>query len=383
MRYILVFLLITASTLTFSQTQTDSIKSKNLKFSILGGPGYTPDYGLLIGGSTLLTFSTNPADSLLKRSVLPFAFAYMANGGGSFMIKPQLFFNQDRFRIFGQISYMNTLNHYYGVGYDDNISIERGTETTEYRDMNIQVNPTFLFRYKDSDLFWGTSFDFTHNKMKDPSEGIVNNTDYISAGGDSLGLTYTNVGIGVNILYDTRDLPANAYSGMLMELNATYYSKAFGSTNEFAVINADYRQFKELKFLGDRRILAWTVNGRFTVGDVPLTELSMVGSPFDLRGYYKGQFRDKHSVYSIAEYRHMFNLGDETKMRKLLSKLGFAAWAGVGTVDLGTEGEIHALPNYGIGLRVEVQPRMNFRLDIGKDPINNQTLLYFNMTESF
>ena len=49
-------------------------KEKNMRFSILGGPGYTPDYGVLVGGSTLFTFSTHPEDKNLQRSVLPFAF---------------------------------------------------------------------------------------------------------------------------------------------------------------------------------------------------------------------------------------------------------------------------------------------------------------------
>ena len=49
-----------------------------------------------------------------------------------------------------------------------------------------------------------------------------------------------------------------------------------------------------------------------------------------------------------------------------------------------TMGKIEGvLPNYGVGLRIEVQPRMNVRLDLGKNTVNNQTLFYFNMTEAF
>lgn len=48
------------------------------------------------------------------------------------------------------------------------------------------------------------------------------------------------------------------------------------------------------------------------------------------------------------------------------------------------DGQIEGvLPNYGVGLRIEVQPRMNVRLDLGKNTVNNQTLFYFNMTEAF
>ena len=41
------------------------------------------------------------------------------------------------------------------------------------------------------------------------------------------------------------------------------------------------------------------------------------------------------------------------------------------------------LPNLGLGLRIEVQPRMNVRLDFGRDMVNKQNLFYFNMTEAF
>lgn len=366
-----------------SQSKDTLKPKKNLKFSILGGPGYTPDYGFLIGGSALFTFSTNPADTGLKRSVLPVAFAYMTNGGGSVIIRPQLFFNHDHFRIFGQMSISNTVDNYYGVGYEKNSSIERGVDSTEYRNVGFKFNPILLFRYKESDLFWGGSVDIAKKGINDPSIGMQNDEDYIADGGDSTGLDYMNVGIGANFSYDTRDIPANAYKGMLLEFWATFYSKAFGGTSNFSIYNFQYRQYKELKFIGERKVLAWMLNGKFTTGDVPLTELSMIGSAFDLRGYYMGQYRDKNAIYSLVEYRHMFNAGDETKFKRILSRFGFAAWAGIGSIDPDFKDWEGVLPNFGGGLRIEVQHRMNFRFDIGRDPLSNQTLMYFNMTEAF
>lgn len=41
------------------------------------------------------------------------------------------------------------------------------------------------------------------------------------------------------------------------------------------------------------------------------------------------------------------------------------------------------LPNFGAGIRIEVQPRMNVRLDFGRNLVNKQNLFYFNMTEAF
>ena len=125
------------------------------------------------------------------------------------------------------------------------------------------------------------------------------------------------------------------------------------------------------------------LDGQFTSGDVPLTDLSMVGSPFDLRGYYMGQYRDKNALMGLVEYRQMINAGDETRFKKILSRVGFATWVGLGTIDPDFKGMQELLPNFGAGLRIEVQPRMNFRLDLGYDPLSGKTLMYFNMTEAF
>ena len=39
------------------------VAKRNLHYNILGGPSYTPDFGVLIGGSALMTFRMNPSDT--------------------------------------------------------------------------------------------------------------------------------------------------------------------------------------------------------------------------------------------------------------------------------------------------------------------------------
>ena len=56
------------------------VARRNLHYNILGGPSYTPDFGLLIGGSALMTFRMNPSDTTQQRSVVPVAIALMFNG---------------------------------------------------------------------------------------------------------------------------------------------------------------------------------------------------------------------------------------------------------------------------------------------------------------
>jgi len=369
--------------LLFSQ-EKDSLKvEKNIKFSILGGPGYTPDFGVVLGGSALFTFSTDVSDESLKRSVVPIAFAYMFSGGGSAVVRPQLFFNHDRFRIFGKVSFNSTYENYYGVGFKTNNSTERGEDITEYKNIGFKFNPIFYFKYKETDLFIGGSVDVASKQFKKPSDGVQKDPDYIAGGGTAEGLDYFNTGLGLNISYDTRDVPANAYKGVLLKMEATFYAESFGGTSDFSVYHFQYKQYKALDFIAERTVLAWMLDGRFTSGDVPLTDLSMVGSPFDLRGYYMGQYRDNNALMGLVEYRQMINAGDETRFRRILSRVGFATWVGLGSIDPDFKGMQELLPNFGAGLRIEVQPRMNFRVDVGRDPISGQTLVYFNMTEAF
>ena len=50
---------------------------------------------------------------------------------------------------------------------------------------------------------------------------------------------------------------------------------------------------RQYKTVGKRKVLAWTIQSKNAFGDVPLTKYVLSGPPFDLRGYYLGQFRDK------------------------------------------------------------------------------------------
>lgn len=368
-------------------TPNDTIapKQKNLRFSILGGPGYTPDFGFLIGGSALFTFSTHPTDTTLQRSVMPvgFGLTFAKPLGINVMVKPQIFFKEDKMRLFGTYVYKNTNDNYYGVGYKTNKSVERGPEYTQFTASAIQVNPIFMFRIPRSHFFIGPMYDFITEKITNPGKYVINDPLYIKQGGDSTGLKTINSGLGIVTSYDTRDVAANAYHGVYFELKAAYYSKVLGGDYDFGSVTFDYRQYLKLPFLGERRVLAWNIISKNVFGDVPFTRYPLIGSPFDLRGYYMGQYRDKSTLVGLAEYRHMFNFGNETKARRFFNRFGFAAWGGVGLLGPNPIKYEGVLPNFGAGLRIELQPRMNFRLDIGRSPVDKQTLFYFNMTEAF
>ena len=347
--------------LTKKELRKQKVARRNLHYNILGGPSYTPDFGAVLGGSALMTFRMNPSDTTQLRSVVPMAIAFMFNGGINLFSKPQLFFKGDRFRIFGKFSYKNTEENFYGIGYNTNKDYVRSDSTSKYRYSGVQI-------------------DINYDHLTEPGKFLVDEPSYKEAGGTANGYNNFNSGLGFLLTYDSRDVPANAYRGMYLDFRGMMYAKFIGSDQTFYRLEIDYRQYKSL---GKRRVLAWTAQTKNVFGDVPLTQYALTGTPFDLRGYYMGQYRDKSSHVVMAEYRQMLNTDCSTWVKRMLNHIGFVAWTGCGFMGP-TPGKIEGvLPNYGVGLRIEVQPRMNVRLDLGKNTVNNQMLFYFNMTEAF
>lgn len=372
----------TTTILTKKELHRQRVAQRNFHYNILGGPSYTPDFGFLIGGSALMTFRMNPQDTTMRRSVIPMALAFMFEGGGlNLMVKPQLFFKDDKFRIFGVLNYKNTRENFYGIGYNTNKNYERSDSTSQYRYSGFQVNPWFLFRMGKSDIFFGPQIDISYDKLSEPAKHLPQQADYAAAGGDENGYKNFSSGIGFLLSYDTRDIPANPYSGTYVDMRGIMYQKWLGSDQNFYRLELDYRQYKSV---GQRKVLAWTLQTKNSFGrHIPLTKYALSGTPFDLRGYYMGQYRDKSSHVALVEYRQMFNTDRSTWLKRITSHLGYVAWGGVGFMGP-TPGKIEGvLPNAGLGLRIEVQPRMNVRFDYGRNFVNKQNLFYFNMTEAF
>ena len=244
------------------------VAKRNLHYNILAGPSYTPDFGVLIGGSALFTFRMDAKDTTMQRSVVPVFLACMLKGGVNLMVKPQLFFRNDRFRIFGQLNFKNSEENFYGVGYHTNKHYERGEETSEYKFFGLRINPWFLFRMGESDFFFGPQVGLNYDKITKPAAQMKQDPSYLAAGGDSIGYKNFSSGLGFLLSYDTRDIPANPYRGLYLDFRGLMYQKWLGGDNNYYQVELDYRQFKSV---GKRKVLAWTVQSKHVFGDyIPL-----------------------------------------------------------------------------------------------------------------
>jgi hypothetical protein len=98
-------------------------------------------------------------------------------------------------------------------------------------------------------------------------------------------------------------------------------------------------------------------------------------------GYLWGRYRDKDMLFGIMEYRHMFMRKTPRKDGNMMSRFGFVTWVATGSVaDVYSE-MTNWLPNAGVGLRFEVQKRMNARFDFGVG--DDSAAFYISFNEAF
>jgi hypothetical protein len=351
------------------QKKEQKIKAGKTIITPVGAPAYTPELGLLVAGGVLASFRFSKTDTNLPRSTLPATIGVSTTGAIVIQARLNAFFWHDKIRLNAELWHKNMPDHYWGVGYNSAQAIEKGANTTRYHRSWYWFNPELLYQFKKS-WFIGGAYDLNYTYATEFTQYHLSDEDIKRSGTEFL-----NSGMGITFLYDTRDVPVNAYNGIFLGLRTKFYRQFMGSDFEYQNVQIDLRKYFTLNPKG--RVLALQSKGNFTAGDTPFTELPQLGSPFDLRGYYWGWYRDNNSVFILAEYRHKFKKIKSSEW----SKMGGVVWVGIGSVSPTWNNYTYWLPNAGIGFRYELQPRLNLRIDFGVG--YNSTGFYFNFNEAF
>lgn len=336
-------------------------------------PGYSPDIQFSIAAGAIVSFKTNKADSLLPRSSVPVTFTYSSIksfiGSAGFTT----YWLHDKLRINALIQEKVSRDAYYGVGYQNAIHTSFPDSTNFWRSFFIfQLRPLWKI---EKHFFAGTSLEYSSNVLWDVNAHMKKDPFY-----NEYGPHIYNTGIGGILSYDSRDYPQNPYRGIYSTLIYTVYREGFGGNTNFEALDFDTRFFIPLSAT---RVSTLALNwrSRYDFGQAPITSMISLGTSNDLRGIHFGQFRDYYMNYLIAEYRHkIYSHGKPTRF-------GFVVWSGAGAIGDDFSGALfqQALPDFGVGLRFEVQPRLNLRIDFGFAPglAGNHNGTYFNFLEAY
>jgi len=346
---------------------------KKIRFTPFLAPSVSPEVGIMLVGGGLISFKLDRTDRFLQPSSIPFSFGYSSNGSSNFNFRPAIFFKNDKNRVSGDIWMKDMPDNYWGVGYDAAKNPSKPDSTTSYRRNWWQIYLKYVHQFKDN-IFGGLLFDYNRTKATNLSNEMALDPNVINDQTD-----IRNWSVGLLFQYDSRDVTINAYEGVFFEFSSNFYrSEGFEKPN-YQIVVFDYRQYQQIRRPG--RTLAWQIKTRIGRDNVPWPEMSQLGTPFDLRGYRWGRYRDKTMLFGIAEYRHMFMRKTPRKDGSMMSKFGFVTWLGTGSIGDAFIDMVNWLPNAGVGLRFEIQERMNARFDFGIG--NDTSAFYISFNEAF
>lgn len=345
--------------------------------------GSVPEYGFGLGVGAALVFKTDYDAPLLYTSKVPLTARLGLTDPFSYtvMCSPVIYFNQNKLKVAAELSYRQANEYYFGIGYSTNRRQERALSLTGYQSRRVEFSPEVQWRVCDAGVYMGFVGDLIYDRMSRPGTFLTQDAEYIASGGDADGLTMTDVGVGVDVAYDTRDDAKGAFRGVYVGLRGVVYGKWIGSDHNYGRVWLDYRQYVPVG--GPRSVLSWGVSSSNAAGgDTPWARYATVGDLYYTRGYYSYQYRDRSVLKAHVEFRYMFNFATEAG-RQLLNRFGVACWTGLaalGPNPLRYEG---VLPELGAGLRLKINYRLNFHLDFGYDAHDHCARRYFGLTETF
>lgn len=325
---------------------------------------YSPETNFAFGTGAKYLFKFNGSGEETRVSNIPLTLQYTLNNQFFFFSGFEVFTNQEKWVIEGNILFQNYPRLYYGIG---NRTQKSAEEQYDYN--QLLVEPIFLKQLFHKYLFIGAGFRYNHiYNTRFDSEGLIA-TDMPDGANGS-----TSAGLEIAALIDSRSNILNAQDGWYVEFTHGKYDKFLGGTHIFNLTRIDVRHFIDIS---DKNldILAFQVFGQFSRGNIPFSEFAFLGGSEIMRGYQEGRFVDRDLVASQIEYRKNFEK----------SRWGLVGFVGAGNVYNNiNEFQLSSLkPSYGVGARFSIDKKENLNLKFDFGVGNGSTGFYLGIAEAF
>lgn len=332
-------------------------KQKKFDFSVIGGPHYSTDTKLGIGLVAAGLYRTSQADSLLPPSNVSLYGDFSTVGFYLLGVRGTNIFPQDKYRLAYTVYFFSFPSYTWGMGYDMGDIDDNKSKLKRWQS---KIDASFLFRIADN-FYIGPTFAFNYVSARSVER------EELLEGQDK---TVWNVGGGVSLMYDSRDVLTNPSRGFYLNLSQVFRPKFIG--NEYAFSTTELQACTYTRpWKG--AILAYDLRSEFNFGNPSWAMMAKLGSGGSMRGYYEGRYRDKHKIETQLELR-----------QHVWKRNGIVLWVGAGTVfnKFSAMSFDKILPNYGLGYRWEFKKNVNVRFDYGFGK-NGQSGFLFNINEAF
>jgi len=321
---------------------------------------YSPETKLAFGGGGILNFRAGRNKEQTRASTVWAFGTYTLARQFQIVVKPEIYFERNRFFLSGNLRYERTPQDFFGIG-NDMPSTAKESYTPRIMTVQVGVKKKFL-----GHLFAGVQYDFEQMTMENVEpDGLLSSGSLTGSRGGLLS------GFGISLDWDTRDGVLYPRKGVFFELTADTYGAGTGSDFSFTSLKLDCREYFHV---APDHVLALQAYIRSNSGDVPFHKLAMLGGESLMRGYYKGRFRDKDILAVQAEYRVM--------VTKRIGVVGFAGLADV-FPDF-SEFKLKTIKySVGTGVRYMINKRegTTLRMDMAWGKANFG--LYFTAQEAF
>ncbi len=347
------------------QTGKNSEKKgeKKAKFLFVPGPLYRPDTGVGIMLIPMVMYQIGKNDTVSPPSVTSLVGLITSNKTWIAGTRSKLYFKEDDWRIEFFLFYADAKQT---IRTNSNSSLIPAEIDFRNQVGEIQLNAQ---RRVWRRLYLGLQYDVTWSRTQavDSSQQAI--LDKSGAFSSDFETTQSPSLIGS---YDSRDNQFSATKGVFIE-SGLHQAIPGISSSLFGTFEIGYNQYYSPL---DGMILAWRGFYYITWGDTPYYAMANFGGTggSDLRGYIPGTYLGKNQIDWQFELRYYF-----------YKKLGFAAFAGLGTVTDGISnlGDAPFLYSVGLGLRfmIDEESHLPIKLDVayGRDGV----MVYFGVSEAF
>jgi hypothetical protein len=333
-------------------------KTERIQPALLPVLYYSPETRAAVGVTGLLLFKTN--EKTARTSYIDFLAMTTRRKQHIFASVWSIFTPGENYFIKGEVYFSKFPDYFYGIGSNTTNDMRE-----EIRYKTFIANDWVLRQIKPH-LFIGPQYQlFKVFDTRFPPNSPFNQSNLPGING-----SFTS-GIGLAMVYDTRNHTTNAHSGWYVEASGYNYSAVTGSNYTFTSMLLDVRKYIPLSA---KTTLALALANNFNIGEVPFKQLAFLGGTRNMRGYYEGRFRDKNSVILQAEYR-----------QKVYKRWGFVLFGTVGNVYHSLTGLLHSTLKYtvGTGLRFTINRKENTNLRLDEGVGRNTRGTYGNFGEAF
>lgn len=340
--------------------QKEDIDSLSLKPFFAGYPiaFFTPETRWGFGAAGVYNFFPGEHKST-RPSQLQIGGAYTLNKQLLSFCFYNIFLDDDKHNLYGELAYYDYFYQYYGIGNQTNFSDEELYGASYPR---LQFN--YLRKLKNK-LYLGGFYHFDHYKITEViDDGLLVNSNVVGKEGSTISR------IGLLARYDGRDNIFYPTKGIFATVELGANVGFLGASSDYQVLTLDVSYYRAIK----RQVIALNFWSGQQYGDIPFQELLSLGGSKKGRGIIKGRFRDKQVLLFQAEYRF--------PIYKRFSGTAFSSAGNVFNMMRGVLQDPWKI-NYGFGLRflLDKKNKTNLRVDfaLGSD----RSAFYFTVNEAF